>query len=44
MSCPTQMKSSVVGHDEAEDSFEDEFSSLILLCCSRKNEEKGERR
>ena len=43
MSCPAQMKSAAVGLDKEDDSSEDdELSSLILLCRSRKNEERGE--
>ncbi len=43
MSRPAQMKSDVVGRDKEEDSSEDdELSLLILLCRSRKNEERGE--
>ena len=42
MSHPVQMKSDVVGRDKEEDlSEEDELSLLILLCHSRKNEERG---
>ena len=42
MSRPAQMKSAAVGLDEEDDSSEDdELSSLILLCRSRKNEERG---
>ena len=39
-----QMKSDVVRQDKEEDSSEeDKLSSLILLFCSRKKEERGER-
>ena len=42
MSQPAQMKSAMVGRDKEEDlSEEDELSLLILLCHSRKNEERG---
>ena len=43
MSRPAQMKSTAAGQDEEGDlSEDDKFSSLILLCCSRKNKERGE--
>ncbi len=43
MSRPAQMKSAAVGLDIEDDlSEDDELSSLILLCRSRKNEKRGE--